>query len=112
MAASQSTPPLDTWHVQPSVKIFLIGHVALSTLHPDDHGTDMLSTLPCPNVLSGPNASVLDKSLDRISWAIIIHTSKSMLDGTLLGHFRQPVTTYTAPPTEQKDKDDDKSSLP
>ncbi|KAL6315405.1 hypothetical protein AAG906_000516 [Vitis piasezkii] len=53
----------------------------------------MLSTLPCSDVLSGPNASVLDKSLDRVSRAIIIHTTKSMLDGTLLGHFRQPITT-------------------
>ena len=35
-----------------------------------------------------------------------------MLDRTLLGHFRQPVTTYTPPPTERKDRDDGKSSLP
>ena len=96
MAASQNTPQLDTWHVQPSVWIFLMGHVALSTLHPDDHGTGVLSTLPCPDVLFGPNASVLDKSLDHVSRAIIIHTTKSTLDRTLLGHFRQPVTTCTA----------------
>ena len=68
----------------------------------------MLSTPP----LSGLNASVVDKSLDRVSWAIIIHTTKSMLDGTLLGHFRQPITTCPVPPAERKDKDDGKSSLP
>ena len=72
----------------------------------------MLSILPCPDVLSGPNASVLDKSLDRVLRAIIIHTTKSMFDGTLLGHVRQLVTTCTAPPVERKDKDDDKSSFP
>ena len=89
-----------------------MGHVALSTLHLDDHGIGMLSTLPCPDVLSRPNASVLDKSLDRVSRAIIIRTTKSMLDGTLLGHFRQPATTCIVPPAERKDKDDSKSSLP
>ena len=72
----------------------------------------VLSTLPCLDVLSGPNANVLDKSLDCVSRAIIIHTTKSMLDGTLLGHFRQPVTTCTPPLAERKDRDDDKSSIP
>ncbi|RVW71270.1 Codeine O-demethylase [Vitis vinifera] len=108
----QNAPPWDTWQVQPSVRIFLMGHGALSTLHPDDHGTGVLSTLPCPDVLSRPNASVLDKSLDCISQTIIIYTTKSMLDGTLLGHFRQPVTICNPPPAEQKDRDDGKSSLP
>ena len=81
---------------------FLIGHVALSTLHPDDHGIGVRSTLPCPDVLSRPNASVLDKSLDYVSQAIIIHTTKSKLDGTLLGHFKQTITTCTAPPAKRK----------
>ena len=78
-----------------------MGHEALSTLHPDDHGTGVLSTLPCPDVLSKPNTRVLDKSLDRVSRAIIIHIIKSMLDGTLLSHVKQLVMIYTPPSAER-----------
>ena len=63
--------------------------------------------MSCPNSV----ASVSNKSLDRISLAIIIHFTKSMLDRTFLGHFRRPATTCPMPPTERKDKDDDKSFL-
>ena len=56
--------------------------------------------------------SVSNKSHDRVSRAIIIHFTKSMLDGTFLGHFRRPATTCPAPPIERKDKDGSKSSLP
>ncbi|RVW14104.1 Alcohol dehydrogenase 1 [Vitis vinifera] len=55
--------------------------------------------------------SVSNKSHDRVSRAIIIHFTKSMLDGTFLGHFRRPATTCPAPPAERKDKDGSKSSL-
>ena len=63
---------------------------------------------PCSDSM----ASVLNKSLHRVLRAIIIHFIKSMLDKTVLGHFRQPATTYPSLPVERKDKDDDKSSLP
>ncbi|RVW80005.1 Alcohol dehydrogenase 1 [Vitis vinifera] len=55
--------------------------------------------------------SVSNKSHDRVSRAIIIHFTKSMLDGTFLGHFKRPATTCPAPPAERKDKDGSKSSL-
>ncbi|KAL6321434.1 hypothetical protein AAG906_016533 [Vitis piasezkii] len=55
--------------------------------------------------------SVSNKSHDRVLRAIIIHFTKSMLDGTFLGHFRRPATTCPTPPAERKDKDG-KSSLP
>ena len=45
-----------------------------------------MTPLSCPDVLSRPSASVLHKSLGRVLWAIIIYTTKSMLDGTLLTH--------------------------
>ncbi|RVW68360.1 hypothetical protein CK203_063802 [Vitis vinifera] len=35
-----------------------------------------------------------------------------MLDETLQSHFKQPITAYTPPPIERKDRDDDNSSLP
>ena len=44
--------------------------------------------------------------------AILVYTARSTLDGTILSHFRQPVTAYTTSPAEQKDRDDGKSSLP
>ena len=56
--------------------------------------------------------SVSNKSLDRVLWAIIIHFTKSMFDRTFLGHFKRFATTCPATPTERKDKDDNKSSLP
>ena len=93
MAASQSTPPLDTWHVQPSIRTTM--GLACNTHFPR----------------SDSMASVSNKSLDRISQAIITHFTKNMLDRTFLGHFRRLAMTCFAPPTERKDKDDDKSSL-
>ena len=68
--------------------------------------------LSCPDILSGPIASVLTKSFGHETHAIIVYVVRSMLDGTLLGHFKQPITTYTPPPAERKDRDDGKSSLP
>ena len=55
--------------------------------------------------------SVSNKSLDRVSQAIIIHFAKSMLNRTFLGHFRRPATTCPAPPIKRKDKNGSKSSL-
>ena len=62
--------------------------------------------------MSGPSASVLTKSLGHETQAIIVYTARSMLDGTLLSHFKQPVTAYTRPPAKRKNKNDGKSSLP
>ena len=84
MVASQSTSPLGMWHVQFSVQIPSGGHATLS------NSSSEWPPLSCPDVLSGPSANVLDKSLGLVSRAIIIYTTKSMLDGTLLSHFRQP----------------------
>ena len=93
-----------------------IGHVAHPTFCPDSlrgaRDTLKLFIRMTHTPLSGPSASVLDKSLGRVSQAIIIHTTKSMLNGTLLSHFGQPITTCTPPPVERQDKDDGKSSLP
>ena len=63
--------------------------------------------MPSPD----PVASVSNKILDRVSWSIINYLAKSMLDRTFWGHFRWPTTTYHAPPTKWKNKDDDKPSL-
>ena len=71
-----------------------------------------MTPLSYSDVLSGPSASILTKSFGRETRTIIVYTIKSMLDGTLLSHFKQPVSAYTPPPTEQKDRDDGKSSLP
>ena len=57
-------------------------------------------------------ASVSNKSLNHVSRVIIIHFTKSVLDGTFLCHFRQPATTFPTPPAERKDKNNDKSFLP
>ena len=62
--------------------------------------------------MSGPSASVLSKSLGRETQDIIVYVARSMLDETLLDHFKQLVTTYTSPPVERKDMDDGKSFLP
>ena len=56
-------------------------------------------------------ASVSNKSLNRVSRAIITYFTKNMLDRTFLGHFKQPAMTCPTPPTKRKDKDDSKSSL-
>ena len=93
MAASQSTPLLDKWHVQPSIRTTM-------GLACDTH-------LP----YSDSMARVSNKSLDHVLRAIIIHFTKNMLDRTFLGHFRRPATTYPASATERKDKDDGKSFL-
>ena len=83
--------------------------MARPTLHPDYHGTDTPPLSGCPIRTQVDNVSNI--SLDRVSRAIIIHFTKSMLDGTFLGHFKQPATTCPAPPAKWKDKDDSKSSL-
>ena len=64
-----------------------------------------MTPLSYPDILSGPSASVLTKSLGRETHAIIVYTVGSMLDGTLLSHFKQPVTVYTPSPAERKDRD-------
>ncbi|RVW83232.1 hypothetical protein CK203_039622 [Vitis vinifera] len=82
VAASQSTPPLDTWHVQPSFRMCTwtdMWHVQPSIRTIMGLACDI--HLPCPDVL------------------------------TFLGQFRRPTTTCPTPPVERKDKDDDKSSL-
>ena len=66
------------------------GHVARLTLY-----SDLVVIVP-------------KRILDHISWAIITHFAKNMLDMTFLGLFRQLATTCPTPPTERKDKWDDK----
>ena len=111
MAASQSTPPLDTWHIQPSIRM----STWIDTWHvqPSIRTTMGLAcdAHPYPDVLFGLNASVSNKSFDHVSKSIIIHFTKSNLDRTVLGHFKRPATTCHALPVEWKDNDDDKSSL-
>ena len=108
MAALQSTPPLDTCHVQPSARIC----IGAGTWHFQPFirmtmGLVCYPHLPCLDSV----ANVLDKILNHVSRAIITHTTKSMLNRMLLGHFRRPATTCPAPPAGRKDKDDGKSSL-
>ena len=44
---------------------FLMGHVALSTLHPDDDGIGVLSTPPCPETaFHGPSLFILHARRD------------------------------------------------
>ena len=108
---------MHTW--QPR-RAFLHGTRGTSTLYPDSRRGAcsilklVIRTTPlsCPDVLSGPSASVLTKSLGRETQAIIVYTARSMLNETLLSHFRHPVTAYIPPPAKRKDKDDGKSSLP
>ena len=108
---------MHTW--QPR-RAFLHGTRGTSTLCLDSRrgACDILklvvqtTPLSCPDVLSEPSASVLTKSLGRETQAIIVYTARSMLDETLLSHFRHPVTAYILPPAERKGKDDGKSSLP
>ena len=66
-----------------------------------------LVRVSCPDSV----VSVSNKSFDRVSQAIIIHCTKSMLDRIILCYFRRPATTCPTLPIERKDKDDDKSSL-
>ena len=88
-----------------------VGHVAYPTLCPDDH-MDWHVAHPSSVWMSSPDpvANVSNKILDRISWAIITHFAKSILDRTFLGLYRRPATTCPAPPVEWKDKGDGKSS--
>ncbi|KAL6319857.1 hypothetical protein AAG906_036926 [Vitis piasezkii] len=82
VAASQSTPPLDTWHVQPSV--WMCTWTDMWHIQPSIRTIMGLACdihLPCPDVL------------------------------TFLGQFRRPATTCPTPPVERKDKNDGKSSL-
>ena len=109
-------PQTHTWQHR---RAFLYGTCGTSTLCSDSlrgaYGILKLiirtTPLSCPDVLSGPSASVLTKSLGRETQDIIVYAARSMLDGTLLGHFKQLVTTYTPSPAERKDMDDGKSSL-
>nr|CAN73281.1 hypothetical protein VITISV_040611 [Vitis vinifera] len=101
-------------------RAFLHGTRGISTLYPDSlkGAYDILklviqtTLLSCLDILSKPNTSVLTKSLSRETQAILVYTARSTLDGIILSHFRQPVTAYTPPPAEQKDRDGSKSSLP
>ena len=110
-------PQTHTWQHR---KAFLYGTRGTSTLCPDSlrgaYGILKLiirtTPLFCSDVLSGLSASVLTKNLGRKTQDIIVYAARSMLNRTLLGHFRQLVTTYTPPPAEQKDMADGKSSLP
>ena len=79
------------------------------TSHPlsgQSHGLTCGMPTPCPD----PVVVVPNRILDRISWAIVTHFAKSILDKTFLGLFRRPATTCHAPPVEWKDKGDGKSS--
>ena len=104
-------PQTHTW--QPR-RAFLYGTRGTSTLCPDSlrRTYDILklvirtTPLSYPDILFGPNARILTKSLGREMKAIIVYTAKSMLDGTLLSQFKQPVTAYTPPLVERKDRDD------
>ena len=105
VATPQSIPPWDTWHIN-LCSDSLRGVCDILKL------VIRITPLSYLDILSGPSASVLTKSLGRETQAIIVYIARSMLDGTLLSHFKQPVTTYTPPPVERKDRDDNKSSLP
>ena len=85
------------------------GHVARPTLHPDDHGTSMQYTPPLSGCLVwtqwlASQTRVL--TAFRGQSLFILPKACSTLD-----HFKRPATTCPAPPAEQKDKDDHKSSL-
>ena len=79
--------------------------MALSTHYSDD-------LLFGPNMLSGLSANNLTKSLGRETRATLVYTAKSTFNRIILSHFRQPVIARILPPTEQKDKNDDKSFPP
>ena len=108
--ASQGTPPVDTWHVPPSVRTSTRHssdrHVACPTLYPDDHKA-LRRWMNTWHAHLSVRMSSLDlvvvvpnRISNRISLAIITHFAKSILDRTFLGLFKSPTTTYHAPPVE------------
>ena len=78
------------------------------TSHPlfgQSHGLTRGTPTP-PVWTSSPDLVVVvpNRIPDHISWAIITHFAKSILDRTFLGLFRRPATTCPTPPIKWKDK--------
>ena len=79
MAASQDTPPLDTWHAQPSIRMSIwtdTWHVQpfVRAITWPDMWYLPLIWMPSPNLM----ASVSNKILDRVSRSIITHLPRSL----------------------------------
>ena len=99
-------------HGNPAEHSFM-GHVAHQLFVRIPSGEHMALSNPSsgrPPLLSEPSASDSTKSFGRETRVILVYTTKSTLDGTIQSHFRQP--TYTSPPAERKDRNDNKLSLP
>ena len=105
VATPHGTPPGDTWHTNS-----LSGFPQGSIRHSQTHYLD--DPLSCSDMFFRPNASNLIKSLGRETRTSLVYTTISIFDGTILSHFRQPVTAHIPSPIERNDRNDGKSFPP